>query len=976
MANRRQMLLSQLKSNLDIVSKAIGVDRDKSNVPDHIFPNDHGPSDVDMRFSEQNFDNSHTYRTARYPDTYGTDGGTYSQGSDREFYNERYDASSERAHPNESYGRVNAKTFRSPTAEIEAEETFLYASDKPVEGRSHDYGYSDSASEQSHGVRRENGNLSYEGHSASTKPQLYEDVRTYVKGKIEPGTLSSSRTSEETLENIFKTIGLDSSVSSLVHNLLKKDSAPNQNRPQSTGAFNPDLEALDADVPGQETREKDWDTQHFLRETENFLNRIAPKTLPNNSQVPFGSRYSPPPSRYTPPPSRYTPPPLSDNIPVGSAQHHLPMGVDERPYGSRYSPVVPRVPEHSFGSQFSAQRADEYLVSRCDDLGTIPANGRDAAETHLYFKPKAEPTASAQHDSRRVDSVGAALNETVSNIRVLENALVNLGQTKTSIMLRPPGSQRDSLLLENLRMQEEINGQMDLLQDTANELSQRMKAILASGSADYQPDVFVSTIKRSPLNSMSRSPKRSSWDSGEQTSRRTRHHSPGRRSRSRSRDRRTSWESGEQTSRRTRRHSPGRRSRSRSRERRRYSRSRSHERRRSHGRRRSRDRRRSRARDSSESDREAPDFAAQSKTAAEKAEDKERKALELALSMYLAASEYYNGTNVWCQKCGIVFDDVHSLCQHLHSEKHQIVVDPEFNKPRPPCVPDIPLGVKSAPSRGYEFVLPLQAFFCSLCCEFMKDISKAEEHLKSIDHNKKFKVFLNDNHDYELKFLKDVTTAIANNKAASDSQALAVAFPEAPKNPKGFMNPENEPEEKFRGKFQFKIAGATKQAAAASKSPDVEIVDVTQRGGMVGKKNKISRFSSDFIAASKAAENVSKQIFKNSEPRIDHMGRFVKANTFVSMHTATVARNLSSGSKGSAASESSAKSGTVDMFSFDQSTSAESSGLSKSGRFQNRAQKTVRGKVLSDSIIARKEPDKKPEEAVVNIRDFEILDEC
>lgn len=480
MANRRQMLLSQLKNNLDIVSKAIGVDRDKSNMTDHPFPNDHGPSDVDMRFSEQNFDHSHAYRTARYPDTYGTD-------SDREFYNERYDASSERARPNESYGRVNAKTFRSPTAEIEAEETVLYASDKPVEGRSHDYGYSESASEQSHGVRCENGNLFYEGRSTSTKPQSYEDVRTYVKGQIEPGTPLTSRTSEEMLDKIFKTIGLDSNVSSLVHNLLKKDSAPNQNWPQSTEAFIPDTKALDADVPGREMREKDWDTQHFLKETENFLNRIAPKTLPNNSQVSFGARYSPSPSRYTPPP-------LSDNVPVGSAQHHLPMGVDERPYGSRYSPVIPRVFEHSFGSQFSAQRADEYLVSRSDNLGTIPANSRDTAETHLYFKPKAEPTASA-HDSSRADSIGTALNETVSNIRVLENALVSLGQTKTSIMLRPPGSQRDSLLLENLRMQEEINGQIDMLQDTANELSQRMKVIIASSSAGYQPDVFVSSIK-------------------------------------------------------------------------------------------------------------------------------------------------------------------------------------------------------------------------------------------------------------------------------------------------------------------------------------------------------------------------------------------------------------------------------------------------------------------------------------------------
>ena len=41
---------------------------------------------------------------------------------------------------------------------------------------------------------------------------------------------------------------------------------------------------------------------------------------------------------------------------------------------------------------------------------------------------------------------------------------------------------------------------------------------------------------------------------------------------------------------------------------------------------------------------------------------------------------------------------------------------------------------------GDEFLMPLQAFFCSLCCEFSKDSISAEAHLKSRDHNNKFKV--------------------------------------------------------------------------------------------------------------------------------------------------------------------------------------------------------------------------------------------
>ena len=41
---------------------------------------------------------------------------------------------------------------------------------------------------------------------------------------------------------------------------------------------------------------------------------------------------------------------------------------------------------------------------------------------------------------------------------------------------------------------------------------------------------------------------------------------------------------------------------------------------------------------------------------------------------------------------------------------------------------------------GDEFLMPLQAFFCSLCCEFSKDSTSAEAHTKSREHNNKFKV--------------------------------------------------------------------------------------------------------------------------------------------------------------------------------------------------------------------------------------------
>jgi len=47
----------------------------------------------------------------------------------------------------------------------------------------------------------------------------------------------------------------------------------------------------------------------------------------------------------------------------------------------------------------------------------------------------------------------------------------------------------------------------------------------------------------------------------------------------------------------------------------------------------------------------------------------------------------------------------------------------------------------SALMLGDEFLMPLQAFFCSLCCEFSKDSTSAEAHLKSREHNNKFKVW-------------------------------------------------------------------------------------------------------------------------------------------------------------------------------------------------------------------------------------------
>ena len=44
--------------------------------------------------------------------------------------------------------------------------------------------------------------------------------------------------------------------------------------------------------------------------------------------------------------------------------------------------------------------------------------------------------------------------------------------------------------------------------------------------------------------------------------------------------------------------------------------------------------------------------------------------------------------------------------------------------------------------QGTSSLLPLAAFFCSICCEFTKDKTHAELHVKSVEHNSKFKVII------------------------------------------------------------------------------------------------------------------------------------------------------------------------------------------------------------------------------------------
>ena len=63
----------------------------------------------------------------------------------------------------------------------------------------------------------------------------------------------------------------------------------------------------------------------------------------------------------------------------------------------------------------------------------------------------------------------------------------------------------------------------------------------------------------------------------------------------------------------------------------------------------------------------------QKKVEVGKLDEKQRLAFEYAISMYVKATDYYDGGSLWCNKCNLVFGNMVALCRHLHSDQHQVV---------------------------------------------------------------------------------------------------------------------------------------------------------------------------------------------------------------------------------------------------------------------------------------------------------------
>ena len=69
-----------------------------------------------------------------------------------------------------------------------------------------------------------------------------------------------------------------------------------------------------------------------------------------------------------------------------------------------------------------------------------------------------------------------AANEMDINIQALQNVMRNLTEMKASMMNRPPGMQRDALLLENARMQREIGDQIKAMVLASREITDKLNS--------------------------------------------------------------------------------------------------------------------------------------------------------------------------------------------------------------------------------------------------------------------------------------------------------------------------------------------------------------------------------------------------------------------------------------------------------------------------------------------------------------------
>ncbi|XP_064599967.1 uncharacterized protein LOC135466434 [Liolophura sinensis] len=133
--------------------------------------------------------------------------------------------------------------------------------------------------------------------------------------------------------------------------------------------------------------------------------------------------------------------------------------------------------------------------------------------------------------------------------------------------------------------------------------------------------------------------------------------------------------------------------------------------------------------------------------------------------------EYIDPGNHWCRTCNHISSNIFEVFHHLQSKKHLQKSDP-YDRPWMPEAVKNPSGappkkgkeVQVAMIKGVEFLRPTQAFYCTLCSVFSGDELCAEHHLKSEEHNSRYKKYTEDNLFYERGINLDKAAGISMMK--------------------------------------------------------------------------------------------------------------------------------------------------------------------------------------------------------------------
>ncbi|KAK6183201.1 hypothetical protein SNE40_010728 [Patella caerulea] len=126
----------------------------------------------------------------------------------------------------------------------------------------------------------------------------------------------------------------------------------------------------------------------------------------------------------------------------------------------------------------------------------------------------------------------------------------------------------------------------------------------------------------------------------------------------------------------------------------------------------------------------------------------------------------------WCRCCNMVMNYAAEYCKHLKSKTHLQKADP-YDRPwqihsMTKKQESTKGSVQNLTMTGTEFMMSVDAFYCSLCNEFMGDVTSAEAHLNEHSHFLKYKAYLKKNPFYEKRYMLEKKAKLSMIKEEKD----------------------------------------------------------------------------------------------------------------------------------------------------------------------------------------------------------------